>query len=85
MWCLAILLQVMIGDLVDSQDNHWECFCLMLTLTSYVFAPEMTDGAVMFLKELINDRHQLFILIYPDSRIIPKQHYVLHLPEWMIK
>ena len=83
MWCLAVLLPLIIGELVDSQDVHWECFCLLLTITNCVFAPVTTEDAAMFLKEKINEHHQLFSEIYPDSPIIPKQHYVVHLPEWM--
>ena len=55
MWCSTVLLPLIIGELVDSQDVDWECFCLLLTITNYAFAPVTTEDAAMFLKEKIND------------------------------
>ncbi len=85
MWCLATLLPFMIGEFVNSHDDHWDCFSLMLTICSYAFAPITTANAAMFLKERINEHHQLFKDIYPDCPVIPKMHYIIHLPEWMVE
>ena len=80
MWCLGRLLSLMIGNDVPQGDKSWSCFLLLLTIIDYVFAPsvEILD----YLKELIDTHHQLFKEVYPLSPIIPKLHYVIHIPEW---
>ena len=85
MWCLVRLLPLLIGELVDYEEIHWECFKLILTVMNYAFAPVTSVDAALYLKMIINEHHHLFKDGYPNSPIIPKQHYIVHLPEWLIK
>lgn len=85
LWCLARLLPVMIGDIVDETDLHWENCLLMLTITDYVFGPVVSDDIATYIKVLIEDHHEKFKQLYPTAPIIPKMHFMLHLPEWMVR
>ena len=85
MWCLARLLPLMVGELVQVQDPKWENFILMLTITTYLFAPVTSVEIVPYLKALINEHHESFCQLYFDSLVIPKMHYVIHLPDWMLR
>ena len=85
MWCLARLLPVMIGELVPDHDRYWDNFLLMLTITDYIFAPITSDSIVPYIRDMIQEHHQEFRDLYPDASITSKMHYMVHLPEWMLK
>ena len=83
MWCLARLLPLMIGDIVSEDEPHWDNFLLMLSIVDYIFAPVTSGDIASYVKLLINEHHQAFCNLYPNAPIVPKLHYMIHLPEWM--
>ena len=83
MWCLGRLLPLMIGDLVSEDDETWELFLLLLTIMDYVFAPKASGDSVAYVRMLINDHHAKFRELYPECSVIPKMHYMVHIPSWM--
>ena len=83
MWCLARLLPLMIGELVPQNDPYWQNFVLLLTITDYIFAPVTSDDIASYVKVLLKEHHKCFCEFYPSAPVIPKMHYMLHLPEWM--
>ena len=85
MWCLARLLPLLIGELVSPNEIHWESFLLLLTIIDYAFAPITSEDTDMYLKGVINDHHVLFWEVYSSCPVIPKMHYIIHLPEWIIR
>lgn len=85
LWCLARMLPLLLGDYVTENEPHWDNFLLMLTITDYVFAPVISEDIIGYLKILIQEHHEAFCILYPSMPIIPKQHYVVHLPEFILK
>ena len=85
MWCLARLLPFMIGHLVPEDDKHWHNFLLLLTIVDYAFAPVISPNEVAFLNSIIEQHNFCFKHLYPDSSMIPKLHYILHIAEWILK
>ena len=83
MWCLGRLLPLIIGDLVPEGDEKWELFLQLLTIIDYVFAPKTTSEVVAYVRLLIKYHHTKFTLLYPDCSILPKMHYMVHIPSWM--
>ena len=83
MWCMGRLLPLMIGDLVPEDDEKWKLFLLLLTIIDYVFAPRTTGNSVAYVRMLINDHHVMFTELYPECNVIPKMHYMVHIPSWM--
>lgn len=75
----------MVGELVPERDAKWDNFLLMLTITGYLFAPVTSEEIVPYLKSLINEHHEKFCEIYPNSPIIPKMHYLIHIPDWILR
>ena len=73
----------MIGENIPIGDQHWDCYLLMMTIVDYVFAPVTSKDITAYLKELIQEHHETFREVYPLSPIIPKMHYMVHIPEWM--
>ncbi len=60
MWCLGRLLPLLIGIDVPAEDQHWECFLLLMTIVDYVFAPVTSMDVLDYVKELIETHHLLF-------------------------
>ena len=57
----------------------------MLEITDYLLAPEITPDEVAHLKVLIETHHSAFVEIDPDSSILPKMHYLVHIPRLIIR
>ena len=74
----------MIGELVPESEPNWENYTLMLRITDCVFAPVTSVDIAFCLKTLIKEHHECFKDLYPSALIIPKMHYMIHLPEWII-
>lgn len=83
MWCLARYLPLMIGELIPANDEKWILFFHMLSIIDYVFAPKCSLDTIALVRVLINEHLVEFKRLYPDCNIIPKQHYMIHIPEWM--
>ena len=85
MWCLARLLPLIIGDKVPEDDPNWENFLLLLKITDIIFSPICSRGTAVYLEGLIDDYLQTFRQLYPDCPTIPKQHYMVHIPQWILR
>ena len=84
MWCLARYLPLMVGDITVPEDNEkWLLFLSLLTIIDYVFAPKCTSDTISYVRLLIHDHLVEFKWLYPNCHIIPKQHYMIHIPDWM--
>lgn len=75
----------MIGDRVTEEDSKWQLFLDLLTIMDYVFAPRTSADIVAYVRLLIGYHLTRFRELYPDCSIIPKQRYMIHIPEWMEK
>ena len=73
----------MIGSMIPEGDSHWNNFLLLLRIIDYIFAPVSSDDIIPYIEELINEHHTQFSSLYPNSPIIPKMHYMIHIPEWI--
>lgn len=85
MWCLARNLPLMIGGLIPDDDEHWSLFCDLLEIIRIVFAPTVSHNQVAYLQVLIQNHHEMFKELFPDCPIIPKMHYMIHMPRTMLR
>lgn len=83
MWCLGRFLPLLIGHFVPEGDSFWENFLLLLTIMDYVFSPVTTADKADYVAMLVEDFLTDFKDLYPERRLIPKMHYMIHLPSWM--
>ena len=81
MWCLARILPLMIGKEISEADGHWSNYLVLLEILDYVFAPTVTCEADAHLRVLIDDHHQHYKVLCPNSPITPKMHYTVHYPD----
>ena len=84
-WTLLRNLPLMIGAKVPRDDPHWRLIILLCDCCAIIFAPEITESMAHYLAELLNEHHTLFKELYPDKNLLPKHHFILHYPEFLIK
>ena len=80
MMTLVRRLPLFIGDLVDHDDDHWECFLLLWDICSVVCSFEVTIDDATHLGWLIETYLEAFTSLYGTS-VTPKMHYLVHLPK----
>lgn len=85
MWNLAICLPLMIGDEIPEDDSEWECYLLLLNILQICVSKVISMDLVEYLRVLKESYLSAFCECYPGINIIPKQHYVVHLPNQILK
>lgn len=83
MWMLAIYLPLIIGDKVDHEDHHWECYLLLLEITMHCTAHGISASTPYYVTALIEQHYRAFKVCYPTINMTPKLHYILHFPRLM--
>ncbi|KAG1670659.1 hypothetical protein GQR58_016758 [Nymphon striatum] len=80
MWTLTQYLPLMIGDKIPEKDQHWRLLLSLLECMSIIFAPAINREATYYLQQLITDHLELFVEVFPEERVKPKQHFLVHYP-----
>ena len=71
--------------MVPESDEYWQHYLTTLRVASYLLAPEIHQDEVAYLSVILTDHHETFVRLYPDASVIPKMHYLLHVPRLMLK
>ena len=77
---LCRYIPLLIGDKVPESDENWISFLLLLKICCISLAPICTHDTVPYLRILIEEKLISFKDLYPESRLIPKFHYLIHYP-----
>lgn len=85
MWLFGRILPLIIGHKIPADDDHWLNFLRMMEITDLLFCPTLEEDDAAYLQALISDHHQEFCHLYPDESIIPKMHFMVHMPRLMIQ
>lgn len=85
MWILSSNLPLLIGDLVPSDNEKWECFLLLLDVIQLCTTRAASSAQAGFLEALIHDHHQQFVRCYSPEKVTPKVHYMVHFPQQIIR
>ena len=70
---------------MPASNKEWECFLLLLDILQICVSSLFSVDLVQYLKVLIEMYLSLFRECYPDKTILPKQHYLIHLPSQILK
>jgi len=81
MWCLLRLLPLMIGPSVPQEDEHWKFLLELKQICEMVFAYKLTESHLSYLEIKIQDHLNSFKDLFPSRRLLPKHHFMLHMPE----
>ncbi|XP_028417997.1 uncharacterized protein LOC114542721 [Dendronephthya gigantea] len=74
------LLPFFIGPFVDSNGPHYQFLIQLIQIVQLIFSPVIKLENIDYLAELIQQHLTTFKDLFPNCNIIPKQHYLLHIP-----
>ena len=80
MQCLAVNFPLLIGDKVPADSQFWELYTLLLEIFRIVSAPSVSIDGTYYLQGKIRDHHLLYLRLFPEHRLIPKHHNLVHYP-----
>jgi hypothetical protein len=83
MWLLARIFPILVGDLIPSDDSHWNCFLKLLMICEICTAPVLSHDSAAYVEVLVEEHHTLFKTLYEET-IIPKMHFMVHLAEQIL-
>jgi hypothetical protein len=72
----------MIGKHVPESDKHWKCYIQLLRVVTHATAVEMTEVTASTMTLLVQEYLRQYNQLYPGS-MVPKLHYLIHLPQQM--
>ncbi|KAL7293439.1 hypothetical protein TKK_0011840 [Trichogramma kaykai] len=81
--CLTRYLPLIIGDLVDEEDEHWQLLILLRKIYDIITSNFTRRDGVDYFKQLVREHHELYIQLYGSLK--PKHHFLIHYPDIMIK
>ena len=79
MWELSRILPLVLEDITEESSPHWRCLMSLLEIMGICFSQKISFNAVLNLKRIIKEHLILFKETY-GARIVPKRHYLVHLP-----
>lgn len=86
MWLLSTVLPFILAEFVDTTTDQWRCLISIIELMSLCLANKISLTTIVYLKRAIKEHLQLFKSLYGNMcNIIPKQHYLIHLPSLIFK
>ena len=79
--CLIWYVGLILVDFFNSteDDELWEFFMQLQTISDYVFAPKFTNSMLVYFTELYEEHLILYQKLWPGCSIKPKQHYLIHI------
>ena len=83
MWCLGRFLPLIIGNIVEKDNQYWDNYLSHLEIMSEVFAPVYDIERIGYLRMMIEDFLFDFKSLYPNRPLTPKMHYLVHIPTWI--
>ena len=81
---LCRILPLLVGEFVEEDNSHWQCYLLLLKIVQICLSPIVSTDLCAVLQVLVEEHHTLFQDVYPNETIIPKMHYMCHYPDLML-
>ena len=85
MWLLGRLLPILVGQYVPEDDEHWCNYLLLLDIVDIMFFRRITEDTPGYLYQLVEEHHSNFTQLYPEYSVIPKMHFMIHVPRIMLR
>ena len=85
MWLLAQVLPIILRKFVTTDSHHWKCFSSLLEIMGIVFSTRISLETILYLRSATKNHLLLFKTAFPNAPIIPKQHFLMHIPSQILK
>ena len=76
---------MMIGHKVPNENPHWLHYLEILDIMDLLFSPIERPETPGYLEVLLQQNLESFTTLYPDHNILPKMHFLLHMPRYLAK
>lgn len=85
-WCLLRLLPLLIGDRIKKplEDKTWQLCLQLREIANVITAPRIHANQVAYLKFQIEQYIDSRASVFPNAKLKPKHHYLLHYPELIL-
>ena len=70
---------------IPPTNKHWRNYLQLLQIVDLLFAPSISEDEVGYLNVLITEHHHKFISLYSNLKLIPKHHYMIHMPRLILQ
>lgn len=85
-WSLLRLLPIIIGEkITDTDDPIWQLTVQLKELVQLICAPKISHSQVALLNVLIVEYLETRKEMFPDHKLKPKHHYIVHYPALILK
>lgn len=85
-WSLLRLLPILIGEkITDTDDPIWQLTIQLKELVELICAPKISHSQVALLSVLIVEYLETRKEMFPDCKLKPKHHYIVHYPAFILK
>ncbi|KAF7641351.1 hypothetical protein LDENG_00283860, partial [Lucifuga dentata] len=85
-WSLLRLLPIIIGEKIrDTEDPVWQLTVHLKELVELICAPKIALSQVALLNVLIGKYLETRKELFPDDKLKPKNHYIVHYPALILK
>ena len=85
MWLLGRVIPYLFGEDVPEGDENWNNYLQLLEIVDILMAPEISEDEVAELSLLIQQHHFVFKKLYTASCVLPKHHFMIHMPHFISK
>ena len=85
MWLLGRVIPYLFGDDIPEGDENWNNYLQLLEIVDMLMAPEISEDEVAELSILIQQHHFAFKQLYTASSVLPKHHFMIHMPRLILK
>jgi hypothetical protein len=81
-WILLRFMPLLIGHKIqDTTDSIWQLILLLREMVEFICAVTMSDERVALMKDRIEDYIKRRMMCFPQCKLKPKHHFILHYPE----
>ena len=74
------LLPFYLDGYVNIEDEYYVFLTELINIVQILYSPLITTSTIQSLRQCICKHLEKFTQLFPDKNIIPKQHYMIHLP-----
>ena len=81
MWTLARYLPLLIGRNISDVDPNWLHY--LEDILDLVFSHVVRSDTPAYLQETLEAHLLQFKVLYPGASVIPKMHFLIHIPRYL--
>ena len=84
-WVFLRLFSILVGEFIqDPMDTVWQLYISLKKIVELVCSPSIHQSQIVYLQSVIENYLDLRSTEFPDVKLRPKHHYLLHYPKLIL-